>query len=80
MNYAWHALKKKRPQHLLDGDGKTLCQTENTHRTRKNSRPYTVQSETPAPDRAVCQNCLGIAAQNEAREPDLAVLMGERLS
>ena len=77
MNYAWHEAKKKRPQHLLDSAGKSFCQTENTDRKRKNSQPFTIYSDSPAPDRAICRNCQILF---EAREPDLSVLMGERMA
>lgn len=79
MNYVWHERKKKRPQHMVGEDGRTLCQLENIHRRRKSSRPHTVRSNTPAPDRSVCRNCIDIDAQNASREPDLAVLLGERM-
>lgn len=79
MIYAWRENQKKRPQHILDVDGRTLCQIENIKR-RKKFRPFTRQSETPSPNLPVCRNCQSIAAQNDAREPSLSVLMGERIA
>ena len=76
MIYAWHEAKKKRPQHILDVDGRTFCQLENIKR-RKKFRPLSEQSDTPAPDRVICRNCQILF---DAREPDLAALMGERIA
>lgn len=76
MTYAWWGERPKRPQHIIDDSGKSLCQLENIKR-RKKFRPFTGQSETPSPDLQVCANCLAIS---QAREPSLSVLMGERVA
>ncbi len=85
LTYAWRPGQTKRPQHILGPDGHTYCQLENIKR-RKKFRPLSKRSDIPAPDRPICRNCLDLAGRveptldSDTAEPDLAVLMGERIA
>lgn len=65
--YTWQTKKKARV-HILDDQGKTLCQAEN------NNSVFPKLDNSPPPDKKVCANCIAI---EEQREPSLRVLMGE---
>ena len=76
--YLWRTTKPSRRVHIENPEtGRTFCQIENC-----NGRPLDGKgAEVPA-GRRVCGNCIDLADRNEAdyREPDIRVLMGERLA
>ena len=75
--YLWQTGKASRRVHILNpGTDRTFCQTENGV-----GRPLDGKgAEVPA-GRRLCQNCTDLAGRDETdyREPDVRVLMGERL-
>ncbi len=76
--YIWRANKRSQRVHILDSEmGRTFCQTENCGGKPLDGRGV----EIPA-GRRLCQNCTNLAGRNEAdyREPDIRVLLGERMA
>lgn len=67
--YTWQTKKKSRV-HILDAQGKTLCQAEN------NGSVFPKLDNSLPSDKVICANCIAI---EEQREPSLAVLMGEAM-
>ena len=75
--YLWQASKSSRRVHILNpGTDRTFCQTENGGGKALDGRGAAV----PA-GRRICKNCTDLAGRDEVdyREPDVRVLMGERL-
>ena len=75
--YLWRANKASRRVHILNpGTDRAFCQTENG-----GGRPLDGRGAEVPVGRRVCGNCIDLAGQDEAgyQEPDVRVLMGERL-
>ena len=76
--YLWRVNKPGHRVHILDSEtGRTFCQVENC-----GGKPFDGRGAEIPDGRRVCQNCADLAGRNEAdyREPDIRVLMGERLA
>ena len=76
--YLWRVNKPGHRVHILDSEtGRTFCQVE-----KCGGKPFDGRGAETPPARRLCQNCTDLAGRNEAdyREPDLRVLMGERLA
>ena len=77
-SYLWRANKLGQRVHILDsGTGRTFCQTENG-----GGKPLDGRGTKVPAGRRLCQNCANLASWDEAdyREPDVRVLMGERIA
>ena len=69
-------VKRNQMLHLMDNRGKTFCQTENVK--RKGKCEFIGVDE---PDgRPICKMCLIGHGQLAFPEPDLGVLMGEKMA
>ncbi len=68
--------KKNQMLHIMDNRGKTYCQTENMK--RKESPQFFSFAEKE--NRPVCKVCLDKREEREFVEPDLGVLMGEKIA
>ena len=84
MIYKWANRKKRRGKqkktavHLKGEDGKSVCHVEN------NGVTLTEESDQYPKGRPACKNCQsvwkkGVRIPIDIREPDLKVLMGERV-
>ena len=76
--YLWRAGKRGHRVHLENPEtGRTFCQTENCGGKPLDGRGAEIPS-----GRRLCGNCLDLAGRNETdyREPDIRVLLGERLA
>ena len=77
-SYLWRASKRGHRVHILDSEtGRTFCQVENC-----GGKPFDGRGAEIPPGRRLCQNCADLAGRPETNygEPNLAVLMGERLA
>ena len=75
--YLWRASKRGQRIHILDSEtGRTFCQVENC-----GGKPFDGRGAEIPPGRRLCGNCADLAGRNEVdyREPDIRVLLGERL-
>ena len=76
--YIWRASKPGHRVHILDSEtGRTFCQVENC-----GGKPFDGRGAEIPTGRRLCGNCTDLAGRNEAdyREPDIRVLMGERIA
>jgi len=76
--YLWRADKRGHRVHIENPETeRAYCQVENCGGRRLDGRGADIP-----PGRRVCGNCIDLAGRNEAdyREPDIRVLMGERLA
>ena len=77
--YLWRASKASQRVHLENPEtGRAHCQAENCG----GGKPFDGRgAEIPA-GRRLCGNCIDLAGRDEAdyREPDVRVLMGERIA
>ena len=76
--YLWRASKHAQRVHIENPETeRTFCQVENC-----GGKPFDGRGAEIPDGRRLCQNCTDLAGRNEAdyREPDIRVLMGERLA
>ena len=74
----WRASKRGHRVHIENPEtGRTCCQVENC-----GGRPFDGKGAAVPPGRRLCGNCIDLAGRDKTdyREPDLRVLMGERLA
>ena len=75
--YLWRATKPSRRVHIENPETeRAYCQIENC-----GGKPFDGRGADIPDGRRICENCIDLAERNEAdyREPDIRVLMGERL-
>ena len=76
--YLWRAGKRGHRVHIENPETeRAYCQVENC-----GGKPFDGRGAEIPPGRRVCQNCADLAERSEAdyREPDIRVLLGERLA
>ena len=76
--YLWRTDKRGHRVHIENSEtGRTFCQVENC-----GGKPFDGRGAEIPPGRRLCGNCIDLEDRNEAdyREPDIRVLMGERLA
>ena len=76
--YLWRASKRGHRVHIEDPEtGRTFCQVENC-----GGRPLDGRGVKIPAGRRLCGNCIDLAGRDKTdyREPDVRVLMGERLA
>ena len=76
--YLWRASKASRRVHIENRETlRTFCQVENC-----GGKPLDGKGAEIPVGRRICGNCNDLASRNEAdyREPDVRVLMGERIA
>ncbi len=77
--YRWEGRRPGRKVHVLNsGTGRVWCKLENMQR----KRAFDSEGTALPPGRKTCKNCLDLAERGVAdyREPDVRVLIGERLA
>ena len=77
-SYLWRASKRGQRVHIQNPEtGRTFCQEENCGGKAFDSRGPEILA-----GRRLCRNCSDLASRGEAdyQEPDVRVLMGERLA
>ena len=76
--YLWRASKHGQRVHIENPETeRAYCQVENC-----GGKPFDGRGAEIPPGRRLCGNCIGLEGRNEIdyREPDVRVLMGERLA
>ena len=76
--YFWRASKRGQRVHIENPETeRTFCQVENC-----GGKPFDGRGEEIPTGRRLCQNCGDLAGRDETdyREPDLRVLLGERVA
>ena len=77
--YLWRISKRGHRVHIESlRTGRAYCQAENC----SSGKPFDGRGEEAPPGRRLCGNCTDLTGRNEAdyREPDIRVLLGERLA
>ena len=77
--YLWRASKHAQRVHIENPETeRAYCQTENC----SGGKPFDGRGAEIPTGRRVCQNCADLAGRSETdyREPDIRVLMGERMA